>query len=92
MEQGQLAELIGVSRNTVSNAERDVHELRPAALEAWSEATNVDSDWIREGAVERTEADDLVDQIARLVLSRARRDSNPQPSDSESRAAYGRAA
>lgn len=81
LDQAQLAERIGVSRQSVSNYERGLRIPTAALIESWSEATNVDADWIREGESDRSEADDLVDQIAAIVALRARRDSNPQPSD-----------
>jgi transcriptional regulator with XRE-family HTH domain len=84
LDQAGLARKLNVSRNTVSNYERGMVAPARALVAAWALATGVDREWIERGETERSEADDLVDQIARLVLSRARRDSNPQPSDLES--------
>ena len=48
-QQAELADMIGVHRNTVSNYERDKGAKKLGVLIAWSRATGVDLDWIVEG-------------------------------------------
>lgn len=50
LEQSQLAELIGVARNTISNAERGVVKPRKITLNAWAHVCNVDRDWLEHGS------------------------------------------
>lgn len=45
-DQGQLAELIGVGRNTVSNAEAGKTNPRKVMVNAWAMATGVPADWL----------------------------------------------
>jgi transcriptional regulator with XRE-family HTH domain len=45
LEQEQLAELIGVSRNTISNAENGRRKPRRITLNAWALATGVPVSW-----------------------------------------------
>jgi len=66
--QGDLARLIGVSRNTVSNAERGAVVVRRPVLIAWAMATGVSLDWLESAPVAEPEC--------------APWDSNPEPSDS----------
>lgn len=50
MDQGPFAELLGVSRGTVSNYERGTTEnYKPIVLRAWAMATGVSIGWIQEG-------------------------------------------
>lgn len=49
LDQGQLAELIGVSRNTVSNAETGAVQARKIVLNAWALACGVAVTWILTG-------------------------------------------
>ena len=44
-----FAELIGVSRNTVSGAENDRSLPRPIVIRAWALATGADSRWLETG-------------------------------------------
>lgn len=46
-----FAELIGVSRNTVSAAENDRALPRKIVIRAWALATGADSDWLETGEV-----------------------------------------
>ena len=48
-DQGQLAELVGVSRNTISNAETGTVEPRKIVVNAWALACGVPADWIWTG-------------------------------------------
>lgn len=49
LEQEQLAELIGVSRNTVSNAEKGRGKARKITLNAWALACGVPVSWLETG-------------------------------------------
>lgn len=48
-DQVALAELIGVSQRTVSNAERAAVQVRRITINAWSLATGVDLEWLLTG-------------------------------------------
>jgi transcriptional regulator with XRE-family HTH domain len=48
-EQDELAELIGVSRNTISNAEKGKVEPRRITLNAWALACEVPVSWLKHG-------------------------------------------
>lgn len=50
LDQAQLAELIGVSRNSVSAAERGVSKPRKAVLIAWAFTTRVPFEWLMTGS------------------------------------------
>lgn len=50
VEQAQVAEILGVSRTTISNYERGYTSPRRATLLAWAMATGVDADWLMTGA------------------------------------------
>lgn len=52
LDQATLAELAGLSRATVSNAERGVGIPQRATMMMWALATGVDLDWLAEGAEE----------------------------------------
>ena len=65
LEQVELAERMGVARNTVSRYEQAISEPKWYVVRMWAEATGVPLEWFS-GAP---------------VVLRARRDSNPQPSD-----------
>lgn len=49
LDQGVLAERMGVSRATVTNAERGNHAVRKIVLNAWSMATGVPAYWLETG-------------------------------------------
>lgn len=49
LEQSELAELIGISRNSVSTAERGVTQPRRITLNAWAFATGVPVTWLQTG-------------------------------------------
>ena len=49
LEQDELAKLIGVSRNTVSNAEKGRVEARQITKNAWALACGVPVSWIENG-------------------------------------------
>lgn len=51
LEQEELAELIGVSRNTVGNAEKGRGKPRKITLNAWALACGVPVSWIEKGSV-----------------------------------------
>jgi transcriptional regulator with XRE-family HTH domain len=51
LDQKQFADLIGVVRATISNAERDVYQPRPILLNAWSLVTGVPREWLETGRV-----------------------------------------
>lgn len=55
LDQGELAELIGIARNTVSNYERAQTEPRRPALIAWSMATGVPLAWLETGTAPHPE-------------------------------------
>ena len=48
-EQGDFAELIGVSKSTVSNHERDITRPKVIVLRAWAMATGVPMEWLETG-------------------------------------------
>lgn len=48
-DQGQLADLIGVSRNTISNAEVGSVSPRKIVVNAWAMACGVPADWLWTG-------------------------------------------
>lgn len=49
MEQAELAEAIGVSRTTVSNAEKGRVDPRKITINAWALATGVPATWLETG-------------------------------------------
>jgi len=50
LDQEAFAEMLGVSRGTVSNYERSATEHRkPIVLRAWAAATNVSQEWLETG-------------------------------------------
>ena len=49
LEQGQLADLIGISRNSVSNYERGARTARRPVLVSWALATGVPLAWLEHG-------------------------------------------
>lgn len=75
LDQTQLAELIGVSRNSVSAAERGASKPRKPVLIAWAFATRVPFEWLMTGSTnnETPDPDGPGGELLRL-------DSNQQPS------------
>lgn len=51
LEQGAFAELLGVSRGTVSNYERGLTNPKKVVLRAWASATRVPYEWLTSGAM-----------------------------------------
>lgn len=49
LDQAELARLAGISRATVSNAERGAGVPQRATLRAWALVTGVNADWLTEG-------------------------------------------
>ena len=49
LDQGQLADRIGVSRNTISNAECGAVNARKIVVNAWALACGVPASWITTG-------------------------------------------
>ena len=50
LDQTELAELMCVSRSTISNAERGHGATRKIVINAWSNATGVSKQWLLTGA------------------------------------------
>lgn len=73
LDQGQLAEAIGVSRNTVSNWETGRSEPSATFFIRWAQATGVTLDWLAEGV--NAKPPPLSRRGFQLMC--ARRDSNP---------------
>lgn len=48
-EQGELAEVIGVGRNTISNAEKGARHPRKIVVNAWAMACGVPAVWLETG-------------------------------------------
>ncbi|MSS45898.1 helix-turn-helix transcriptional regulator [Cutibacterium sp. WCA-380-WT-3A] len=74
LEQSELASTIGVSRNTVSAAERGVSAPRRHVVMAWAMACGVPVEWIETGRAPHRD-DEGPDGGC------AARDSNPEPAD-----------
>ncbi len=55
LEQGQIADALGIARNTVSNWENGRSEPSASAFVRWARVTGVSLDWLAEG-VETTKA------------------------------------
>ncbi len=73
MEQAELAELMGVARNTVSNNEKGKVAPRRIVMKAWALATGVSPQWLETGIAPQPEPEG--DELC------ANRDSNPEPAD-----------
>ena len=78
LEQAELADKIGVSRNTIGNAERGQRSVRKIVVNAWAMATGVSRHWLETG-----QAPPELGGPADLASYTAR-DSNPEPIDLES--------
>lgn len=57
LEQGELADRIGISRQSVGNAENGRVTPRKITLNAWALATGVPASWLRTGEVPPTPDD-----------------------------------
>lgn len=74
MSTREFADALGVSAKTINNYEAGTHAPRRIVINAWSLATGVPTGWLLTGTIpssREADGDDL----------RARRDSNPKPSD-----------
>lgn len=80
VEQQELAEIMGTSRQTVSAVERGINHPRQLLVRAWSMATGVSLHWIETGQDETPSPDG---DGAGLPVSRLR-ESNPRPIHYES--------
>lgn len=91
MDAGQFADLIEVSRNTVTNYELErttPERMKPMVLKQWALATGVDLEWIRTG--ERPAVSPTPGGGEKLILGggrlkgrwRPEQDSNLQPTGS----------
>lgn len=78
-DQVQLSEQIGISRTSISAAERGSTKPRKAVLIAWAFATRVPFEWLMTGSTnnETPDPDGPRGELLRL-------DSNQQPSDNRS--------
>ena len=75
LEQAELAERIGISRQSVSNAEQGRTQPRKITVNAWALATGVPATWLQTGKTPAgPDGPGGGDECAR-------RDSNPKPSD-----------
>lgn len=72
MKQREFGELIGVSHQTVTNAEKQHRSVRKITLNAWAMATGVPLEWLETGKAPRQKPGGDACGI---------RDSNPEPAD-----------
>lgn len=80
--QREFAERIGVSKQTVTNAEKGHREVRKITLNAWALVTGVPLEWLETGEISPTPpggngADD--ETRTRNILLGMRRDTNVRP-------------
>ncbi|WP_460836598.1 helix-turn-helix domain-containing protein [Nocardioides marmoraquaticus] len=88
-EQGPFAALLGVSRGTVSNYERELGTRgpKPIVLDQWAAKTGVSLQWLTTGHDDGQNAKSAAPGGGTTLLPvgdrvlRACRDSNPKPSD-----------
>ena len=73
VEQQELAEIMGTSRQTVSAVERGVNQPRQLLIRAWAMATGVDRNWLETGEAPSPDGGDGASAESRL------RESNPRP-------------
>ena len=78
LDRAEFAGELGISRNTVNNYEAGHTRPRLLALRAWAMRTGVPLTWLQTGAAPRR---GRPDEGLNSDAKRARRDSNPQPSD-----------
>lgn len=57
LDQGELGALVGIGRTTIGNYERGVTVAKRPVLLAWSMATGVPLEWLRDGDNERPRTD-----------------------------------
>lgn len=76
-EQQELAQMIGVARNTVSNAEKGKRAPRQIVLNQWSLATGVPVQWLQHGEAPRPNDPDEGLRVTLLPHL----DSNQKPAD-----------
>ncbi|WP_130866646.1 helix-turn-helix domain-containing protein [Acidipropionibacterium timonense] len=74
LDQTELADAMGVSRASISASERGLSQPRRLTVRAWAMACGVPASWLETGQAPHPE-DEGPGGL------RARRDSNPQPSD-----------
>ena len=79
LTQTELADRMGVSRQTIANAETGARQPRKVVVTSWAFACGVDVEWLKTGYKKTPppEGEGVSD------VKRATRDSNPQPSDLE---------
>ncbi|OZF47677.1 helix-turn-helix transcriptional regulator [Rhodococcus sp. 14-2470-1a] len=77
LEQNELADIIGISRQSVSNAESGKSTPRKVVFNAWALATGVPVQWLLTGEAESPRPDGDPNGGSQLP----RLDSNQQPSD-----------
>ena len=58
LTQTELAERMGVSRQTIANAENGARQPRKVVLTSWAFACGVDVDWLRTGEAKTPPSDD----------------------------------
>lgn len=87
-EQAEFAELIGVSRGTVSNYERGgTKRYKPIVVRAWALSTGVSLEWLMDGITAPTptppgnRVEDRQAALARLAASKRRGGRAMTPSD-----------
>lgn len=84
LEQSQLAELIGVSRTSISNAENGAVTPRKITVNAWALACGVPASWLNTGQTpEPPHPDGGVEQPAPTRLPDGGKNGRSQPTDSQ---------
>lgn len=92
-DQGPFADLIGVSRGTVSTYERDgIEHRKPIVLRAWALATGVNIEWLEHGIgspgpVPATGNSEELRRLTEAKRARARATSSGAPTTRYLRAA-----
>jgi transcriptional regulator with XRE-family HTH domain len=82
LEQSQLAELIGVSRTSISNAENGAVTPRKITVNAWALACGVPASWLNTGQTpEPPHPDGGVEQTAPTRLPKSRNNRSDKPTD-----------
>ena len=70
----EFAKLVGVSRQTITNAETEAHGVRKITLNAWASVTGADPHWLEYGHAAPGEPGTACELCGI-------RDSNPEPAD-----------